>query len=690
MHLFYSIKHGGLRDVQYYCAALDLQDTHSRIEICVDDLVDPASGLSPLHTALMAGHDNIVRFLANHSGDVLVRKSVVTSECSNLTALYIAVVKGDISLVEYLLHEIETEEQRLEYLNQKLHNHTSGLEFGELPLAASVWSCMSREGTEATRLVHDIITYLTCQGADMELANSEGNTLLHLLVLQAVDSPGQLPYFRCIIRDTFPPATRDWYFKKYAKPTQTKGTHDIRPHIMKKYEIHGLKHLMEIENRAKLTPLSLAAQVESPLFEDLINMENVMRFSDPKLGRSFSSVETYNVTNVTSLDANGGYNIFSVMHVLTHNQLDLAQRSWKEDIVNIEPLCTLIHKKWELYKWFYYLWSLVHLIFMCVFSVCTLQIADGSNNTTRASPANSTNSTLEGPRDPDMLKSSHVLPVAPGNPYFAFFLILPAVYLVLEMVDIFRIGGLNLRFTMTGNGLYRGVTVLFCLFVILWFILQLLRNVNQDIILALALLFGWMFLIFFTRTIRFPSRNSQIGAFSIMVQRMLFNDLVPFMLISGFILVSFSTAFHATLLHSKALPDSEKSFRLTFFQMLNYYSSLEDTQGYEPSREQEFAKLLLTIYGIFSVILMVNMLIAAMNKSYEIIRDTRSDLVLRQRLAILLLLERRLPAFMQMRSEESFVKVRNHRTGAVEAFLKIVTASDVGKLIKKAGRQSRE
>jgi hypothetical protein len=55
-----------------------------------------------------------------------------------------------------------------------------------------------------------------------------------------------------------------------------------------------------------------------------------------------------------------------------------------------------------------------------------------------------------------------------------------------------------------------------------------------------------------------------------------------------------------------------------------------------------FAKLLLIFYAIFAVILLMNMLIAMMNTSYEMIRVTRFNLWKQQQLSTMLMLERRL------------------------------------------------
>ena len=76
--------------------------------------------------------------------------------------------------------------------------------------------------------------------------------------------------------------------------------------------------------------------------------------------------------------------------------------------------------------------------------------------------------------------------------------------------------------------------------------------------------------------------------------------------------------------------------------MMNVVTDLDKKQSIEQARHSLFARLLLILYAILSVILLMNMLIAMMNTSYETVRMTRCNLWRQQQLSVLLLLERRL------------------------------------------------
>ena len=78
-----------------------------------------------------------------------------------------------------------------------------------------------------------------------------------------------------------------------------------------------------------------------------------------------------------------------------------------------------------------------------------------------------------------------------------------------------------------------------------------------------------------------------------------------------------------------------------FYDMMSVVTDLDQKQTARGARHPMFAKLLLIFYAIVAVILLMNMLIAMMNTSYETVRVTRCNLWRQQQLSILLLIERR-------------------------------------------------
>jgi len=278
-------------------------------------------------------------------------------------------------------------------------------------------------------------------------------------------------------------------------------------------------------------------------------MEKIYKIPQNRLG-SIAWV-TYDVTDITSF-ARVVYNKFSVLHILAHNSQHLSRHASldnaDEDVIEMEPVKTLLTRKWDVYRWIYIIWFITHLSYMLVFTAVTTD----ANTSVRCNFSFALFTVGE----------DHV--AAGRQPRFSLvvFIVLPVVYLVLELLDLFGtrpyriqlmtgnnytarlVTCIKSEWTITGNGPYRVVSVGFAVFTIYWFVLYARRDCHQDEGLALSLLLGWIFLLFFTRGCRVTCR------FSIMIQKMFFRDLIYFLTVYGIVLIAFSFAMNAMFQYS--------------------------------------------------------------------------------------------------------------------------------------------
>ena len=357
-------------------------------------------------------------------------------------------------------------------------------------------------------------------------------------------------------------------------------------------------------------------------------MEKIFKIPQNKLG-SIAWV-TYDVTDITSF-AKKKYDKFSVLHILAHNSASLSRHSNKDDIdyIELEPIKSVVDLKWATYRWIYIFWFILHFCYMVVFTSCTVTI-------------NSSPLFTKG-----VVSRNHSFDV---QWWLVIFTFLPIIYIGLEIFDLFgnrpyriqlmknqnymlRVAKcIKSEWTITGNGPYRAVCLGFACFTLQWFLLYSTKDSNQDIALAMSMLLGWIFVLFFTRGCRVTCR------FSIMIQKMFFRDLMYFLTVYGIILVAFSFAINSLFTY---LANPELSLNNVFYDMMNVITDLDQKQSTEESRHPMFAKLLLILYAIMAVILLMNMLIAMMNTSYETVRVTRTNLWKQQQLSIMLMIERR-------------------------------------------------
>lgn len=106
--------------------------------------------------------------------------------------------------------------------------------------------------------------------------------------------------------------------------------------------------------------------------------------------------------------------------------------------------------------------------------------------------------------------------------------------------------------------------------------------------------------------------------------------------------------------------------------MMNVVTDLDVKQSVDSARNPIYARLLLIFYAIVAAILLMNMLIAMMNMSYETVRVTRSNLWKQQQLSIMLMLERRLfwCRWLCDRSEKDIWR-KEADNGAVNSYLDV-------------------
>jgi hypothetical protein len=173
----------------------------------------------------------------------------------------------------------------------------------------------------------------------------------------------------------------------------------------------------------------------------------------------------------------------------------------------------------------------------------------------------------------------------------------------------------------------------FSVFVLSWLVLHMKGAEDQDIPLSLAMVFGWLFMLFFTRACRHVCR------FSIMTQKMFFEDCLYFIAVYIFFWLGFSTAMHALLLYGDT-PGLQ--VWNTLYGMLNVVTDAGEKASGDVARIPGIAGALLSMYAVVSVILLLNMLIAMMNTSYEAVKSSKTNIWRNQQLSIMLMLERRL------------------------------------------------
>ena len=621
-----------------------------------DAFLDQETGMTLLQAAVMFNCKTTLKWLIDYGGEELIVKPRIVKQNYNQSALHIAVSNADKEAILLLLKSIKSYKKCKEFVNtcttMKRIKSRSSMDYTDSSLPAVV-SVKHNQSLRLERCLEiavwekrlELIPILVENGAEPLSRDPSGNTLLHSLVAQAAARVTDKEYYKKAF-DTVVDAIALWNARRNNRTV---------PKDMDR--LGGLKDAINIVNNDNLSPLSLAVKLESHIFENLINLENILKFSQITLGSVTSS--NFDITSINSYckesdDAKAPYvyNIDSCLHIAAHTPVNLRKHRDAIDIVDTEPISTLIKMKWSFYRWFFFAWFLIHTLYMVVFSVFAFQVDTVKHDIANRNPTIVQNVSGGNISDP-LFKAFNQQ--SDRSLWYLWFVSLPSFYVIFEMIDICKptrkmtIMRRYREANLTGNSIYRIGYLTFSLSIGVWLLFYYTKSENHDISVATAMLLGWLFLLFFTRPIR------SVGVFSIMMQRMLYKDVFPFIIISSVMLLSFALAMHAMILNHPDVMGKE-SFGSTFYAMFKVIIDLDDKQTYAHSRNPTFAKLLLSVYGLILVILLVNMLIATMNTSYDIVRTTKCNLILRQQASLLLLLERRLPRCIVQMSERRIIR----------------------------------
>ncbi|KAM9846736.1 transient receptor potential cation channel subfamily V member 1 [Aulostomus maculatus] len=468
--------------------------------------------------------------------------------------------------------------------------------FGELPL--SLAACTNQP---------DVVDFLMdneYQRANAKLADSHGNTVLHALVVVADNTPENTDFI-----------TR------------------IYDHILRKVaQLNPKTNLEDTENRNGLTPLKMAAKTgKSGIFSHILQRE--FQESDIKhLSRKFTEwiygpihCSLFDLASVDSCEDN------SVLEILVYGN-DVLNR---HQMLQTEPLNRLLEEKWKRFASQMFCFNfVVYFLYLIVFTVVAYNKKDG--------------------KPPFELEYNTM-----GYLYVSGQLLTLLANLFFFIIGITEMRRKRPKLqTLLIDGYYE---ILFFGQAILFLVSAGLYMCGQEeylgfLVLSLAL--SWVNLLYYSRGDR------HMGIYSIMIQKMILGDILRFLFVYVVFLFGFSAAVVSLLIEppvrnhtvpvgrtrlygSAPAEDCVKpTFRnisYTTLQLFKFTIGMGDVEFTEGYQYKEVFYVLLIGYIILTYILLLNMLIALMNRTVETITMESSSIWKLQRAITILDMEKRLP-----------------------------------------------
>ncbi|KAF6722300.1 Transient receptor potential cation channel subfamily V member 1 [Oryzias melastigma] len=559
-------------------------------------------GKTPLIKALMhlkdGKNETVDEFIkiAKNLGDLekLVNASHTSNYYKGQTALHVAIERRSMVYVQLLVSS-----------HADVHAKASGkffqphdgphFYFGELPL--SLAACTNQPEMVDYLLTNEI------QRADPGQQDSHGNTVLHALVAVADNSEENSKFI----------------ISMYDRILKTTA------------ELHPKKKLEDILNDKELSPLLMAAKT-GKIWSNIKHLSR--KFTEWVYGPVHCSL--YDLASVDSCENN------SLLEILIYGS-DIPNR---HEMLQTEPLSQLLQAKWKKFAGGMFFFNfLVYCLYLTVFTIVALYI----RSTARYKEFK--NYILKDHNNGQNDLSDYLFIAG------LLFTLLANVFLFITGITDMRRKRPNLM-TLLIDGYYE---ILFFVQGLFYLVFAGLYIAGRDLyvcFLVLCLALSWVNILYFSRG------YEHMGIYSVMIQKMIVSDILRFLFVYIVFLFGFSAAV-VTLLNvppespkniskgrtffTTQSPNEEcvkptyKSFSFTLLELFKFTIGMGDMEFSQAFEYREIFYFLLIGYIILTYILLLNMLIALMNRTVENITKESACIWKLQRAVTILDMEKRLP-----------------------------------------------
>ncbi|XP_078323528.1 transient receptor potential cation channel subfamily V member 5-like isoform X2 [Crassostrea virginica] len=569
-------------------------------ECCWDINQTGSVGETVLHLCLLnatAIHADLAKRLIQ-AFPKMINDIYLADEYFGESILHIAIVNEDPAMVKFLLdngadvHEracgnffcpddqkssrMDTYDHEWVYVTEKT-NYEGHVYLGEYPLSFA--ACLGQE--ECVRL-------LIAKGANPNFQDSNGNTVMHMLVI---------------------------HDRKYAsKQIELEKCPQDMFNLLVDF---GAR--LDIKNRQGLTPLTLAAKLtRKEMYEHILEKIRQVVWIYGNV-----TCAGYPLTDIDTIAESGEINRNSVLNLVVYGTEDGHLDMMDGLIVE------LLKDKWKTFVGhrFYRRFAIFFayfIIFMFAFilrpgsDLCPATVSVSGNSTTQSSQHTAENDScylIKACRTEDKVRFGLEVLVLIGSVWYIF----------IAMKEIYHQGFRVFFITLKGAPAKAMFLLADVLVVLMLPGRALCQHEYEDIIAVFAILFTAPYFLFFCRGFKI------VGPFVVMIYNMIAGDLLRWIIIYLVFIIGFSQAFFIAFVNGSCDPESNPCVFLSPIESIvgmfaMNVGEFEDIYGtFDYSEYPTFIKIIFMIYMIMVTLLLVNMLIAMMGNTYQLVNETQKE-----------------------------------------------------------------
>ncbi|XP_049630844.1 transient receptor potential cation channel subfamily V member 6 [Suncus etruscus] len=440
----------------------------------------------------------------------------------------------------------------------------------------------------------EIVRLLLEHGADLRAQDALGNTVLHILTLQ----PNKT--FACQMYN-----------------------------LLLSYDRLGgqLQPLDLVCNHQGLTPFKMAGvEGNTVMFQHLLQKRKHVQWTYGPL--------TSTLYDLTEIDSSGDEPSLLELIVTT-------KKREARQILDQTPVKELVSLKWKRYgRPYFCMLGVVYLLYIVCFTVCCVYRPLKPRTSNRTSPRDTTilqQKTLQEaygtPRDDIRLVGELVIVVG------------AIIILLVEIPDIFRLGVTRFFGHTILGGPFHVLIITYACMVLVTMVMRL-SNANGEVVpMSIALVLGWCNVMYFARGFQ------MLGPFTIMIQKMIFGDLMRFCWLMAVVILGFASAFY--IIFQTEDPEDLGHFYdypMALFSTFELFLTIIDGPANYDVDLPFMYSITYAAFAIIATLLMLNLLIAMMGDTHWRVAHERDELWRAQVVATTVMLERKLPRFLWPRS----------------------------------------
>ncbi|KAL2311229.1 hypothetical protein Nmel_002922 [Mimus melanotis] len=558
-----------------------------------------AVGETALHVAAM--YDNLEAAVAlMEAAPELINERMTSELYEGQTALHIAAANQNTTLVKALLkrganastaratgHFFRRSSQNLFYFGTALTSPLAALG-GSQQSGEHVLSFAACVGNE------EIVQLLIENGADIRAQDSLGNTVLHILVLQ---------------------------------PNKTFACHMYSLILSYDRSKEGPASLELIPNNEGLSPFKLAGvEGNTVMFQYLMQKRKQNLWSFGPL-----STVLYDITEIDSWAEDQSF-------------LELIVSTKKREarqILDLTPVKELVSLKWNMYGRPYFCFlALFYILYMVCFTMCCVYRPLKPRTGNRTSSRDNTIYVQK------MLQESYVEYEDELRLVGELITVIGAVViLVLEIPDILRVGAAKYFGQTILGGPFHIIVITYACMILVTMVMRLTSTTGEVVPMSFALVLGWCNVMYFARGFQ------MLGPFTIMIQKMIFGDLMRFCWLMAVVILGFASAFY--IIFQTENPENLGQFYnypMSLFTTFELFLTIIDGPANYDVDLPFMYSVVYFAFAIIATLLMLNLLIAMMGDTHWRVAHEQDELWRAQVVATTVMLERKLPRCLWPRS----------------------------------------